>query len=133
MLDKSKYRVIKGFKYLLTEQVSIPTGICPPQPCYGKFICLLANGVMELKVGFAWDGPSGPTIDTEDFMRGAMVHDGFYRLIRKGKLPKRFRKKADKLLRKMCRADGMPWWRAWYVYRMVRRFGWLSTRPMQAV
>ena len=28
--------------------------------------------------GYAWDGPSGPTIDTPDAMPASLVHDGLY-------------------------------------------------------
>jgi hypothetical protein len=80
------------------------------------------NGIMIYK-GYEWDGPSGPTIDTDDFMDGSLVHDALYQLIREGELGMGSRKAADECLFQMCRADSMPLWRARYVYFFVRMFG----------
>ena len=74
-----------------------------------------------MKKGYAWDGPSGPTIDTRNFMRGSLVHDALYQLMREEHLDKEtYRKPADQLLRDMCREDGMWSIRAWWVYLAVR-------------
>lgn len=75
------------------------------------------------------DGPSGPTIDTKEFMRGAFVHDALYQLIREGHLLMRDRKQADKILRRMCIEDGMSRFRAWYVYEAVSRFAKWAAKP----
>ena len=84
---------------------------------------------MTIYKGYAWDGPSGPTIDTKDFMRPSLVHDAFYQLMREGKLGQECRKDADELLKIMCIKDGMPAPRAWYVYRAVRRFAAFAVKP----
>jgi hypothetical protein len=89
---------------------------------FGKII-LNKDGVLRIECKFLWDGPSGPTFDTESFMRGSCFHDALYKLMEKGLLDSKYRKKADKLLRKHCREDGMGRFRAWYVYRAVRMFG----------
>jgi hypothetical protein len=81
------------------------------------------DGFIRIKEGYEWDGPSGPTIDTDDFMDGALVHDVLYQMIREGHLPMRKRKEADQVLRTLCLVDGMPKWRACYVYYAVRWFG----------
>ena len=81
-------------------------------------------------MGYAWDGPSGPTIDTKNFMRGSLVHDGLYQLMREGLLAhEEYRKSADDLLRDICVEDGMSKFRAWYVHRAVRISGGKSTKP----
>jgi len=73
--------------------------------------------------GYAWDGPSGPTLDTRSFMVGAMVHDVLYQAIREGYLASSYRKTADSVLYRLCREAGMPPWRAWYVHHFVRWCG----------
>ena len=83
---------------------------------------LFNDGELTIKIGYRWDGPSGPTPDTKTFMRGALVHDALYQLIRMNILPKGFRGTADRLLRDICRKDGMNRLRAWWVYSAVRLF-----------
>jgi hypothetical protein len=116
-----KYR--SGFKYQLAEEYRVQT------PIRGKtisepFIRLIVTGELTILRGYAWDGPSGPAIDTKNFMRGSLVHDALYQLMRIGRLdPKIHREPADQLLRQMCREDGMSWIRAWWVYKSVHYFG----------
>ena len=86
------------------------------------------NGLLLIKKGFVWDGPSGPTYDSPDSMRASLVHDVFYDMIRKGRLPKGARKLADQELRRIAIADGMWHWRANLWYQMVRHFGAGSAR-----
>ena len=82
----------------------------------------LRNGKLLIGGGYAWDGPTW-AIDTENFMRGSLIHDALYQLMREGQLDSSYRKQADVLLYHTCREDGMSWWRASYVYQMVRWFG----------
>lgn len=87
------------------------------------------SGELIVKAGYAWDGPSGPTIDTKNFMRGSLVHDALYQLIRLQYLDKNvYRKVADRELYNICRKDGMSWIRATVVYYSVRVFGNPSAR-----
>ena len=90
----------------------------------GQYLKMTSNGLLMIKAGYMWDGPSGPTIDTESFMRASLVHDALYQLIREGVLPiKPYRKRADVILATLAKQDGMPFWRRWYVYQSVRWFG----------
>ena len=66
-------------------------------------------------------------------MRGSLVHDALYQLIREGELPKELRVDADKVLRRACLADGMSRFRAWYVYKAVRMFAGRSIKPRTEV
>ena len=76
-------------------------------------------------MSYAWDGPSGPAIDTDNFMDGSLVHDALYDLIRQGKLSRRkYRSKADKELRIQCKKDGMSFVRRWYTWGAVRVGGY---------
>lgn len=78
---------------------------------------------MFIKSGYAWDGPSGPTLDTKNFMRGSLVHDALSRLMRAGHIPESHREHADRLLQKICIEDGMSALRAWLIYKGVRFSG----------
>lgn len=84
--------------------------------------------LLTIRAGYMWDGPSGPTIDTKNFMRGALIHDALYQLIREDYLKMNDRKQADKILRKVCLEDGMSRIRAWYIYTAVHHFAeWAAT------
>jgi hypothetical protein len=126
-MDKVRYRA--GYKYQLVENVSTAISIYPLEEIETDYILLNRLGLLTIKKGYAWDGPSGPTIDTKTFMRGSLVHDALYQLIRMGKLNSEHRKEADKILRKICLEDGMCKARAWWVYRAVRRCGWTAIDP----
>lgn len=88
-----------------------------------------SNGKLLIRKGYAWDGPSGPTIDTDTFMRGSLVHDCLYQMMRAGQLNLRFRKSSDLVLQKICKEDGMMWIRAWWVHKGLQLFGEKNARP----
>jgi hypothetical protein len=126
-----KYRKIGRYKYQLMENYVHETQWALPKAVRtrGKWVALSKTGRLTLKKGYAWDGPSGPTIDTKSFMRGSLVHDGCYQLMREKLLPQRKRKPADVLLWLICIEDGMPRVRADYVYHAVRAFAGGSAKP----
>ncbi len=93
------------------------------------YVSLSLGGTLKINSGYAWDGPSGPTIDTPDFLIGSLVHDALYQLMRERKLPQSYRKIADQILKRICLEEGMPSWRAFYVYYAVRLFGASSAKP----
>ncbi len=118
----------EGYKYRLEETEIFQTEI------YGwdiqlPFIELNKKGKLTLLPGYACDGPSGPTVDTKTFMRGAFAHDAFYKLMRMGLLPQKYRSYADNYLYKINREDGMSWFRAQYVRRGVRSFASFAANP----
>ncbi len=118
-----------GYKYQLEEDYMHETGLVPSNPGGNRFVHITLTGQLMIRAGYAWDGPSGPTLDTPDFMRCSLVHDALYQLMRLGALDKDIhRKAADELLRAICQEDGMPPWRAWWVYSGVRLFGGHYTR-----
>lgn len=103
--------------------------ICPAEPVETDFIDLDVSGLLTMKKGYAWDGPSGPTIDTKTFMRGSLVHDALYQLLRNGHLPPGCREDADQELHRICREDGMSSIRAWVVLQAVRKGAGFSASP----
>lgn len=110
----------KGYKYQLVEGYATTIPIRPDQDIDTDYIALTHEGQLQIRKGYAWDGPSGPTIDTLNFMRGSLVHDALYQLMREEKLGHENREPADRLLQQMCRDDGMSSIRAWWVYTGLR-------------
>lgn len=120
----------KGYKYQLVAPYKTKINIKPNQHIPFTYIELTTEGNLNIKKGYAWDGPSGPTIDTLNFMRGSLVHDALYQLMREEYLNKKeHRQSADRLLKKMCKEDGMNALRAWWVYIGVRLGGSSSADP----
>ena len=129
--SRACYRKVNQYKYQLLEDYQIQTGIKIPEnirTLHG-WLNMTKEGFLTIKKGYCWDGPSGPTFDTDSFMLGSLVHDAFYQLIREMKLPMSYRKPADKLLKEICLADGMSDIRAWWVYKVVRKCGEASAKP----
>ena len=133
MADESLcYRELKKYKYQLMIEYTHATNLRIDEDlaAVDDFVRLTKKGEITLKKTYAWDGPSGPTIDTKNFMRGSLVHDGLYQLMRDGLLDhERYREDADKILRAICEEDGMSKVRAWYVYQSVRLFGGSAAEP----
>jgi len=112
-----------GFKYQLTDSYRHQLPFSPPRAALDEWIQLDETGLLTVRHGYAWDGPSGPTIDTKNFMRGSLVHDALYQLLREGLLPENYRPLADNEMHRICLEDGMSHLRAWYVLRGVRLGG----------
>ena len=124
---KIKYR--SGYEYQLAEDYIGETGIKLPERIGNHFITLTPDGTLHIKADYSWDGPSGPAIDTKNFMRGSLEHDALYQLMREGLLPASMRKVADLRLQAICLEDGMSALRAWWVYRGVRYGGASAIEP----
>jgi len=141
LLDKlfkvGKERIVNGivykrlplfgkYKYILTEDYDIKVEL---NHAINHPFIILEGGRLTIKKGYAWDGASGITIDTDSSMRGALIHDALYQLMREGLLDICNRDYADKLLRDICIEDGMYKWRAKYWYWCVSKFAEKYARP----
>lgn len=93
------------------------------------FIQLSADGDLFIHPGYAWNGASGPTWDTLNSMRGSLVHDVLYQLIRLGYIGIEHKDYADQMLHDLCTEDGMFSWRADYWFWAVTKFGSASCLP----
>ncbi len=124
-----EYRELKGYKYELMRVEQFDTTIRPEFNISRRYFILDTDGLLSVRGNYMWDGPSGPTVDTKSFMRGSLVHDCLYQMMREGLLDRKHRKYADQLLRQICLKDGMSKFRAWYVYRAVRIFSKKSSLP----
>jgi hypothetical protein len=120
-----------GHKYQLAEDIWLVTNLFPPEDIVTEFISLQSDGIMFIKKGYAWDGPSGPTIDTDDTMTPSLFHDAAYQLIRNEHLPMEARAATDSWFGNMMRQRVSGWqpkkWiqeqRANSWVRNLRRFG----------
>jgi hypothetical protein len=119
-----------GYKYQLKATCCISIDIKPATPIHTQYINLDTEGKLTISQGYAWDGPSGPTIDTLTFMRGSLIHDALYQLMREGHLDHNVhRDAADRILQKICKEDGMWCLRAEWVYQGVRLFAEIAADP----
>lgn len=124
-----KYR--KGYDYQLAEQEVYQTSLRPEKDIITHFISLTTNGALTISTGYAWDGPSGPTLNTDNSMTPSLLHDALYQLIRQSLLDRRWRKVADEQLYLMLRERKMSWFRAQYWLAGVRWFAGGAATPGQ--
>lgn len=126
----------QGYRFQLEELYQHHTGLSPrPGEAGNRFVGMSPDGLLTIAAGYAWDGASGPAINTRTILRGSLVHDALYQLIRIGALGPEHRERADALLREICIADCMWPPRAWWVHRAVRTFGghYLRNKPTQTL
>lgn len=122
-----------GYKYQLVSDYQISTKIKPANDVLTDYILLDTKGNLTVKKGYAWDGTSGPVIDTDENLRASLVHDAFYQLMRMRKLKSTEHKEAsDKLFRNMCKIDGVPSPVAQLYYFALEKMGKPSTDPANA-
>lgn len=94
----------------------------------------ITPGTVIAKAGYAWDGASGPAIDTTNFMRASLIHDIMYQAIHnRFENNEILRKVADKTMYYYCRKDGMSWIRAQWCYWAVRLFGRFAIKPNEVL
>ena len=123
-----KYR--SDYKYQLAFDYEISISIIPRSDIKTEFIDLDNHGKMVVKKGYAWDGPSGPVIDTKKNLRASLVHDALYQLMRNKKLKARtHRKAAGQIFKDICRKDGVSRFWASRFYKALRRFGKPAASP----
>lgn len=122
-MGKLHYRKVRYWKYKTYKDFRIVLPYAFDQfTIYCKYLTL-SEGVLIINAGYTWDGPSGPAIDTDNFMVPSLVHDALYQLLRETKLDNTmFRRLADEVFRDMALEEGMWKIRAWNAYYMVRIF-----------
>jgi len=117
-----KYK--SGYKYILDTDFTYQTRMLPLKPAIiDQWVSLSPSGVLHISKGYAWDGASGPVFDTKTVMRASLVHDALYQLMREEVLDARWLHAANDELYRICLADGMSKFRAWYIHQGVEWFG----------
>jgi hypothetical protein len=120
--DRIRYR--SGYKYQLVNDYRVQTSIMPGFDIETEFVELDRSGVLTIRHGYAWDGPSGPTLDTKNFMRGSLVHDALAGLMRDFYISRdAWFTAINRELQKICIEDGMWRLRAWWVFVGVEYIG----------
>jgi hypothetical protein len=123
-----KYRKLKPWKYQLTEPFTITLGFVPAEKVLTEFI-KIDRETLTLSKYYAWDGASGPCPDTPNVMKGSLVHDALYQLMRLGLLDRSYRKFADLELKRICLQSGMNKFWAGIIYWGCRVFCDRATWP----
>lgn len=119
-----KFNLGGSKKYYLTEDYTDVLAFQPPKDINNEYGAFDADGGLWIWKGYEWDGPSGPAIDTIDFIDGSLVHDFLYQLMREGYLSRKYRAKADREMRLQTEKDNMPFIRRWWTWAAVRIGGY---------
>lgn len=127
-----RYR--KGYKYILDEDWGIDLNLFKPFPILPadvvtEYVRLSKDGQIWVRHAYAWDGCSGPTIDTKTNMRPGLLHDGGYQLVRLGLIPQEYKSYFDDLLKIVGMSDGMWEFRASYYRAGVMYFSGDAAKP----
>lgn len=134
MMTKNNIKYIDGIKYSLQEDYEFESRIVLDKPIRTLFFKAYnkpdkSGSIWLLYHGFACDGPSGPTIDTPDSIRGAFEHDAKYAAMRMGLIDLKWRKVADDELEETLLKDGMNKERAHTWHWAVIHFAESSADP----
>ena len=142
----SDYKKIEHekYKYEVTEISYCETGI-RNRPFWSKYFHMDAGGKLTVKVGYRWDGVSGPTWDSANTMWPGCVHDVLYQSLREKLITvaewangpdefilivmKGLRREIDALFEFLLEMEGMWAFRRSYYYWAVRKFGEQYTMP----
>ena len=119
---KSKYTLSETVFYQLDK-------IRPEKPIHTRFFTISTNGLMIIKEGYSYDGPSGPTIDTSSTMFASLIHDVLYECFRKELLREYWREEADRELAEIGKACGASAARMELWEWAVSNFAEMSSKP----
>lgn len=141
MKQDRSIKYYKGYKYILAENYHFITDIRPTRPLevktkWGQVIGqLMPSGQGILYAGYAWNGASGPTIDTLSTMRLSAEHDFKYQLVQMGLLDAKWLPIADRELESRGIEDAKWKWAGKFRFGYWKDFlKWFGTqgRPSSA-
>ena len=123
----SKYK----YKFKVEENFSIELPFKIPD--FAHPYASLKDGILSVKRGYAWDGASGPVINTRDTLVASLVHDVLYQAMRLNliKSSKENRQIADKNFFEILKMNGVNSFRSKVWYLAVKLFGKKSTKSLQ--
>ena len=129
-MSDCKFRKGGSKKYVLTELYDDRLHFGPKTDIDTGYCVFLRGGRIFINAGYEWDGPSGPAIDTDNFMDGSLVHDVLYQLMREEELKPRwrYRLKADNEMFRQCKKDNMSLPRRCWTWLGVRLGGYFAAR-----
>jgi len=119
----TKLGFFSRYKYRLDEEYQFRSKIFGYEIGL-PYSSLTRDGVITLKMGYCWDGASGPTWDTKSCRRGSALHDVGYQWMGQELIPISYKEYIDEaLLHDVCIEDGMNKWRAKIWLAGVKMFG----------
>lgn len=120
---KYKFKVEENFSIELPYKI----------PDFEHLYASSKDSILEIKKGYAWDGASGPVINTQNTLIASLVHDVLYQAMRLNliKPNKVNRKIADKNFFEILKMNGVNSVRRTVWYLAVRLFGKKSTVKIQ--
>ena len=92
-----QYYEMKSYRFQVAEDTELELINDIPNIEFDWFS--VSNRKIQIKKGYAWDGASGPTINTKDTIKVSLIHDCLYQAMRLGIIDESNRKTADKELR----------------------------------
>jgi len=125
MSTKNQITYRNGWKYQLVKSTEQLLTFASGKDIVTEYVHFYKTGLLWLREGYAWDGPSVSTIGDYTNMRGSVMHDAIYQLMRLGLLHSKYRDMADREFRSMCRKDGICSSRADMYFDDVHLFGGL--------
>jgi hypothetical protein len=126
-MSDCKFRKGGKKKYILTQSFMEKLKVKPKKDIFLPYVTYLKSGLMYIPAGYGWDGPSGPAIDTDNFMDGSLIHDMLYQLMREGHLPRTpYRLWADNEMFRQCKKDNMSLARRCWTWLGVRLGGYAA-------
>jgi hypothetical protein len=138
-------RKLKQYKHQVIEEQTLVLGL-GDWSCinYSSNFLTLKDNILTIRKGYAWDGASGPVVQTDALVDASAFHDALYQVLRGTVLPvvlrEILREDADAEFRDkylyICleQYDADSWRgklaqkRARYIYWAVRKFGKKSAR-----
>ena len=110
-----------GYEAIVVRHWRCESPIRPEEDVITATYSILRDGTIIAEKNYPWDFATG-AFDTLTIIRGSLAHDIICQAIAEGRLDKKWQKPADRLLKRICKLDGMARFRAWYVYRGVRAY-----------
>ena len=126
-----QYTKCKDYKYQLQETQTFDLHSDFPDVKGFDWVSI-KNNKITIQKGYAWDGCSGPTIDTKNSMVAGLVHDCLYQLMRLKRLDISYRPQADKEFYLILREHRMNPIRAKIWYLSVKLFAKSSATKLQS-
>lgn len=98
----------QGYKYQLVADYVVRTPVRPGRDILHDWFVLTEEGVLYVLKGYAWDGASGPTWDTDSSMRPSLIHDCFCQMMKERLIDYRtWEKTVHQQFHDHCLEDGM--------------------------
>ena len=81
-----KYRKLNRYKYSVMDDYTVQVNIHPTSDLKFEFMELSTTGQLSVKLGYAWDGITPLPATPKCGLRGSLVHDVLYQMMRLGAL-----------------------------------------------